>query len=195
MVRLLYLTIHMKFIVSGQPILQIMLHKALQAHSQHNGLPEPMLSDPASEVEDEVSIYLGQPRVVGPERPPAIVTPTPPLLQTVPTPHRGHHEIYSQPSSLQDHSLLSHEPLTSKPATLPDNDLDHFRATFADLSGGWDGLFHEVPQPSYGFASTATSHMQPSGEGTMLDDRWASFMHNYNILTDPLQSHHAVRVH
>lgn len=63
------------------------------------------------------------------------------------------------------------------------------RATFADLSQGWDGLFHETPSLAPGM-----SYLQPApsypvnngyGEGAMLDDRWSSFMHNYSILNDP----------
>ena len=83
--------------------------------------------------------------------------------------------------------------------------------TFADLSGGWNGLFHEVSGPQHsaysylsGHGSTSHQHSgtgpgwraqgtssnhphsyTPLGSDTlMLDDRWASFM-NYGVLEEP----------
>ena len=60
--------------------------------------------------------------------------------------------------------------------------------TIAQLSGGWDGLFHEVPGPSYGLPTQGggvytggPNQGQPIGDGAMLDDRWASFM-NYGFI-------------
>jgi hypothetical protein len=168
-----------------QPILQIMLDKA---QSQHSGLQEPLLLD--SQPDDELLFFAGPARLVSREQP--FTSPTlVPLQPQSKLAHSGQFGMYPQPSGSLDHHLLPHEPLASKPLSLPDNYLDNFPATFADLSGGWDGLFHEVSQSSYGFPSTSTSHtMQPSGEGAMLDDRWAAFMHNYSILTDPSQRQH-----
>lgn len=166
----------------AMPILQIMLDKALQAHSQHH---EPMLSDP--QTDDEFSILASQTRLGSPEQPSTSEVPAhlPAQSNSI---HNGQFDIYPHLDRPLDHPLLPHEPLVGKPMALPDNYLDSHQATFADLSGGWDGLFHEVPQPSYTSAPTSTSHtMQLSGDGAMLDDRWASFMHNYSILTDPSQ--------
>jgi hypothetical protein len=163
-----------------QPILQIMLEKASQAHSQHSGLPQLMFSD--SGIDDELSAFV-KTGLIHPEQP--FTSPVlAPLRSQAKLTHSGQFGIYPQLSGSLDHPLVPHEPLASKPVVLPDSYLDNYQATFADLSGGWDGLFHEVPQPSYTF--TTTSHtMQPSGEGTMLDDRWGSFMHNYSILMEP----------
>jgi hypothetical protein len=164
-----------------QPILQIMLHKALQAHSQ---LSESHEVD--SQPDDELSLFAGQTRLVSPEQPFTSPAPTPKPRQPQSKPTLGgQHGIYSPQLGSSDHHLLPHEPLPNKQVFLPDNYLDNFQATFSDLSGGWDGLFHEVPQPSYAFAPNSVSHTaHPSGEGAMLGDRWSSFMHNYNILTE-----------
>jgi hypothetical protein len=169
-----------------QPILQIMLDKALQAHSQHPGLQEPLLSD------EELSFFSSQTPVVS--QPFTSPTPAPLQLQSQPT-YSGQFKIHDPPPVMDSlvPPLLPHDPIASKPLSLPDNynHLDTFQATFAELSGGWDGLFHEVPQPSYGYTSTSMSHvMQPFGETAMLDDRWASFMHNYNILNDTSERQH-----
>jgi hypothetical protein len=162
-----------------------MLHKATQANSQHPGLHPAVFSD--SQPDDELSIFAGQTRLVSPEQPFISPTPTPRPSASKLT-HSGQLGIYSQQLGSLEHSLLPHEPLPNKQVFLPDSYLDNFPATFSDLSGGWDGLFHEVPQPSYASASSSTSYtMHSSGEGAMLDDRWASFMHNYNILPEPSQ--------
>lgn len=62
--------------------------------------------------------------------------------------------------------------------------------TFADLSGGWGGMFHEVTG-SYGQqmpSLTPQSYQTPIGEGGMLDDRWSSFMHHYGVVSQPPMS-------
>ncbi|PPQ92520.1 hypothetical protein CVT25_010353 [Psilocybe cyanescens] len=101
-------------------------------------------------------------------------------------------------------------PTQRMPPTVPSMGSPQYQ-TFADLSGGWNGMFHEVP--SYGlhrsYANTASTpgghdqHMEtlpgintssqsyrargsnPSDE-VMLDDRWASFM-DYDVLREPTQ--------
>jgi hypothetical protein len=157
--------------------------KAVQAHSQHSDLHMPVLSD--SQADDEFAIFAGQTRLVSPEQP--FTSPTPaPRQSHSKLIHRGQIETFPLPASPLDHRLLPHELLSCKPSVSTDSYLDTYQATFADLSGGWNGFFHEVPQSSYGFASTSSPHhMQPSGEGSMLDDRWTSFMHNYNIMAVP----------
>jgi hypothetical protein len=157
--------------------------KAVQAHSQHSDLHMPVLSD--SQADDELSIFGGQTRLVIPEQP--FTSPVPAPRQSHPKPIYRGLETFPLPTGSLDHRLLPHEPLLSKPLAPPDGYLDPtYQATFADLSGGWHSFFHEVPQSSYGFASAPSPHpMQPSGDGSMLDDRWASFMHNFNILGEP----------
>lgn len=53
--------------------------------------------------------------------------------------------------------------------------------TIADLSGGWDGLFCEVPDPSHAMPVQTNIAALPQG----MNDKWSSFMHNYEILGDP----------
>ncbi|KAF8237437.1 hypothetical protein L208DRAFT_1247461 [Tricholoma matsutake] len=169
----------------AMPILQIMLRKALQAHSQHSNPHDTILSD--SHPDDELSIFAGRTRLVSPEQPFTSPATTPRPSQSRLT-HNEPLGVYSQQLGSLDHQLLPRESLPNKQVFLPDNYIDNYQATFSDLSGGWDGLFHEVPQPSYAVASSSTSHtIHPSGDGAMVDDRWASFMHNYNILTQPSQ--------
>jgi len=144
-----------------------------------------MLSD--SQPDDELSIFAGRTRLVSSEQSFASPVPAPRQPPSKPTHTSGQPGTYPHQGPL-DHRLLPHEPLPSMHVVLPDSYLDNYHATFADLSGGWDGLFHEVPQPSYGYTTNPTPHaVRPSGEGAMLDDRWTSFMHNYNILTEPPQ--------
>ena len=164
-----------------QPILQVMLHKALEAHSQHSESHE---GD--SQPDDELSLFAGQTRLISPEQPFTSPAPTPKPRQSQAKPnHGGPLGVYAQHSSSLGHQLVPHEPLPNKRVFFPDNYPENFQATFSDLSGGWDGLFHEIPQPSYAFGSSTHSHSpRPSGEGAMLDDRWSSFMHNYNILEE-----------
>ncbi|KAJ7594047.1 hypothetical protein C8J56DRAFT_426624 [Mycena floridula] len=57
------------------------------------------------------------------------------------------------------------------------------QTTFADLSQGWPGMFHETPViPAHGVQfDAAFVSGNYSGDSAMLDDRWSSFMHNYNL--------------
>jgi hypothetical protein len=166
-----------------QPILQIMLEKAFRAREHFQARHEPVLSE--TQPDDELSIFGGKTRLVNPQQRPASPTIAPLTSQPKPvglTTNQGafdqyfreHHQQPALPESAGSHS---------------GNYLDNLQATFADLSGGWDGLFHEVPGPSYGLAtnSNPTYPPQQSGDGVMLDDRWSSFMHNYSILAESEQ--------
>jgi len=143
----------------AMPILSIMLQKALRARELYRQRKEPVVLE--AQLDDELFIFGGRTRLVSPP------SPTPPDSPQSTTykpldPTRS----YSAGSS----SALN-EPLTQPPETCL-----HSQATFADLSGGWNGLFHEVPQPS---GVTCSSYN--ASNASMLDDRWSCFMHNYNI--------------
>ncbi len=112
----------------------------------------------------------------------AIVTPPSMLLGEYTSGASQRLPNYAQPPPLQSSSLLP--PLSSFHAT------DHL-TTFADLSHGWDGMFHETSAPysSSMYGSTpaqATNAVNTNIMGNqMLDDRWLYFMNNYDILSDP----------
>jgi hypothetical protein len=159
----------------------------MQANLQHSGSLGTVLSYPPPD--DDVAVFANHSRLLDPKQP---------LISPVSTPrpsasklnHSGQVGVHTRPSDSLEHPLLPHQPPLNKQAFLPgpDNYLDNFQPTFSDLSGGWDGLFHEVPQPSFNFGSNSTSYpMHLSGEGAMLDDRWASFVHNYSAITEPSQ--------
>ena len=174
-----------------QPILEIMLQKAFQARSRHCKMQQPVITEPHTE--DELSIFGGRTRLVkreesfaSPALAPSSSSSSSQSRSTCQTPNE-HPSFYPQPQgSLQDHSRPQ-EPRPGKQVVLPDNYLANRQATFADLTGGWDGLFHEVPQSTFGSApSFAGSYSaQLASESAMLDDHWISFMHNYSILEDP----------
>lgn len=173
-----------------QPILEIMLRKAMLANSPRAGSHDAALPDLLSD--DELAIFAGQTRLVSPEKPFPSLDATPRSLSLklgIPGQLGDYCQLGS--SSAMHHPLLPGEPLSNKPGFLPDNYLDNAQATFSDLSGGWDGLFHEIPQPLYTLSPTRSSSsdaVHSSGEDTMLDDRWASFVHNYSILSEPSSS-------
>lgn len=77
--------------------------------------------------------------------------------------------------------------LSSPPPQIPHNS---DRRSFSDLSQSWGGLFHEGSMGMYSSNhANSPGHKRgppphPSyGEGTMIHDRWSSFM-NYNVLDE-----------
>lgn len=59
-------------------------------------------------------------------------------------------------------------------------------ATFAALSQGWEGLFHETPMAPIYTANGGTGlNYHGHVSAAMLDDRWSSFMHDYGVLNAP----------
>jgi hypothetical protein len=44
----------------------------------------------------------------------------------------------------------------------------------------WEGLFREAPGPGYGLQHEFPMDM--ATDGGAMDDRWSSFMHNYNAI-------------
>lgn len=160
------------------PVLQIMLQKAFKAREHYS--QQRTLVVTQKQPDDELSIFGGQARLVS---------------ETLPTSsdsvrsseQSGQRELRS--ADLVDQlpaldGLFNH----SDALQFPDYFADNAQATFADLSGGWDGMFHEVPQPAASLpgGSNALCLLSDSGDA-MLDDRWSFFMHNYSILTDSAQ--------
>ncbi|KAF8653676.1 hypothetical protein AX16_003827 [Volvariella volvacea WC 439] len=123
-------------------------------------------------------------------RTPSVATESSPQHQYFRSPH------HTQPSTPTGASL-GINPRVMQASAHSRNEEDvpmQTSRTFADLSGGWDGLFREVPAPTFGMqAAPASSGRQehlnplyqqhPVGEGGMIDDRWSSFMHNYGIVS------------
>ncbi|KAG7445199.1 uncharacterized protein BT62DRAFT_933002 [Guyanagaster necrorhizus] len=170
------------------PVLEPMLQKARQTRRDSGVL---RFSD--SSAEDDISIFAGRPTVIQP-------TETDPQGLSVP-PKRSHSDPPYLPSHTQRplHTTVNLPPLItpmSESGHLPPSlqTLLHHPehpTTFADLSAGWDGLFHEMPGPQALLYNTSTSTSQTDyptlnmNEPAMLDDRWSYFMHNYGILDDP----------
>jgi hypothetical protein len=153
-----------------------MLNKAMQAHSESHEVD--------SQPDDEFSLFAGQTRLMSLDQPFTSPAPTPKPRQSQAKPaHCGPLEAYPRYS---DHQLLPHEPLPNKQAFLPDNYLDDL-ATFSDLSEGWDGLFHEVPQPSYAFASSSHSHPHeplPNKQAFLPDNYLDDFQATFSDLSE-----------
>lgn len=163
-------------------ILQVMLQKASQAREHYKQRRAPVVAE--TRPDDELSIFGGKMRLVSP--PPSLALPS----TSKPKPSTRSVRRTLRPAYPIQQPLLLDEILHQN-NSLPDNYLDNLHVTFADLSAGWGGLFHEVPQASHGLPGNPGSPYSTaeSVEGTMLDDRWSSFMHNYSILTEPTQPH------
>lgn len=160
-----------------------MLQKAFRAREHFHERREPVPSD--AQHDDELSIFGGKTRLVGRHGSSASLTIAPATPQSQPIhPTRNQTTLNQRQFTGPQQAMV---PETH--ATYPSNYLDNLRATFADLSGGWDGLFHEVPGPSSGFATNSNPAYpaQQTGDAVMLDDRWSSFMHSYSILAEPGQ--------
>lgn len=166
-----------------------MLQKAVQAHEQYRGRGRAPMSSEA-DTSDDLSFFGGRARVVKPDDTP---TPsmTPPPPPPLPPPQR---QEYQPPQQHYSTSRLPEQPYQfpflyeDNTSHQRNNDSDGQYQTIAQLSGGWDGLFHEVPGPSYGLPTQGggvytggPNQGQPIGDGAMLDDRWASFM-NYGFI-------------
>ncbi|KAG5639732.1 hypothetical protein H0H81_000012 [Sphagnurus paluster] len=156
----------------------IMLQKAFKAREHYS--QQRTLVVTQKQPDDELSIFGGQARLVS-ETLPTSSASVPSSKQS------GQRELRS--ADLVDQlpaldGLFNH----SDALQFPDYFADNAQATFADLSGGWDGMFHEVPQPAASLpgGSNALCLLSDSGDA-MLDDRWSFFMHNYSILTDSAQ--------
>ncbi len=157
-----------------------------------------VLRFPDSSAEDDISIFAGRPTVLHPTEPDELYTITNPQGLSVP-PKRFHSDPPYLPSHAQRpiQTTVNLPPLVapiSESGRLPPSlqTLLHHpehQTTFADLSAGWDGLFHEMPAPQALLYTTSSSQADypplSMSEPAMLDDRWSYFMHSYGILDDP----------
>lgn len=154
-----------------------MLQKAYEARERYLSRREPTYND--GQPDDELSIFGGQTRLVNPKE------------STIAQPPR-HAAADHRPSKVAPEGIVL-SPVYPDPRVDTPQQYDYNHTTFADLSGGWDGLFHEVPRPAYETRSNSGPRQSvnpiASGEGAMLDDKWSSFMHNYGILSDLTTEH------
>ncbi|KNZ81115.1 hypothetical protein J132_03107 [Termitomyces sp. J132] len=160
----------------AMPILQLMLEKAFHAKERYRQRQPPVVHE--TRPDDELSIFGGRTRLVASQ-------------STTSTLSNSGLDVNLFTSSSADEALDSQVQDHTRYRSDPRNE----NVTFADLSGGWDGLFHGAPQPNSRHLPGNSSSPYPileSGDGTMLDDRWSSFMHNYNILREPTQHHSAI---
>ncbi|KAF8077998.1 hypothetical protein FPV67DRAFT_26495 [Lyophyllum atratum] len=168
--------------MESQPILQIMLQKASQAREHYRQRRAPVVTE--TQPDDELAIFGGRTRLVS----------TLPSLALPSSKAKSNARTIQQPlrPACPTEQQFSLDGVLHQNSPLADRHLGNLQATFADLSGGWDGLFHEVPQPSHGFPGNPGSPYPAAGlgEGVMLDDRWSSFMHHYSILAEPTQPQH-----
>ncbi|GLB35003.1 putative fungal specific transcription factor [Lyophyllum shimeji] len=168
----------------AMPILEVMLQKAHKARENYRQRRSPLVEE--IRPDDELSIFGGKTRLVSPPPPLALPSSSKPKPHTHSSEQTPHHPCSMEQRSLRDRIL-------HQDGELSDCYLENFHATFADLSGGWDGLFHEVPQASQALAANVGSPYSVPGsvEGPMLDDRWSAFMHNYNILSETAHPQHS----
>lgn len=156
-----------------------MLRKAYQARGSYQAHLAPVLTE--AQPDDELSIFGGRTRLIVPNRSTGHESAGPMLSHTADVEDTDSGDPLHRPASVPVHHAP--HPIVNLPENL--------QRTFADLSGGWNGLFHEIPRPSHGLPlhPTGNQPVHPTGSGAMLDDKWSSFMHNYGILEDPMQQY------
>ncbi|KAG6816394.1 hypothetical protein H0H87_006306 [Tephrocybe sp. NHM501043] len=173
----------------------LMLQKASQAREQSQRRQAPIV--PEARPDDELSIFGGRTRLVSshlesatqPLPRPIDATPTIESSRSSASQTRNQAGLPSSTSSPSPSFNIAPQRNHHNSHTQQQFDQRNHPTTFADLSGGWDGLFHEVPQPSRARSTGSPYPALESGDVTMLDDRWASFMHTYNILDEPSRQH------
>lgn len=161
-----------------------MLTKAYQAHDAYLSRRQPVVSE--TDTDDELSMFRGCAKLI-----PQPKSPSPEIRETPPVnPPQSHHlESVALPSK-----LVAVEPSPVHPAHLKRDPPDPWLhetagcegASFAEPTQGWGILFREAPG-SYGPDSSGQYYAQAMDvqQDVTLDDRWASFMHNYDILDQP----------
>ncbi|KAK0205495.1 hypothetical protein DFS33DRAFT_1328864 [Desarmillaria ectypa] len=175
------------------PILGPMLQKARETRRDFG-----VLRFVDSSAEDDISIFAGRPTVLHPTEPNELYAITNPQGLSAP-PKRFH----SDPPYLPSHAQRPIQTTVNLPPLVaPVSESGHLppslqtllhhpehQMTFADLSAGWDGLFHETPCPQALLYNTSSPQADypplNMSEPAMLDDRWSHFMHKYGILDDP----------
>ncbi|KAJ7507209.1 hypothetical protein B0H11DRAFT_1970739 [Mycena galericulata] len=151
------------------PVLQSMLIKAYNARQ----LPLGDTRVPVATPDDEISIFGGRAEAIV-RSPPA--SPSPPQ-------HRSSPDAQPPPSR----QATLRPPPVSQPASsappqiaIPTASLAAFdMGNYADprlSQQSWEGLYREAPGPAY------IQHDYPIDMTSAMDDRWFSFMYNYNML-------------
>ena len=174
------LTIHF-----SQPILLRMREKALQ--SRQPNLEDGRL-DSYSPVEpfDEIAIFAGRTGLVKPKHSFDVVSPVEPpsgiRLPSIPN-------LLHPPLAGIVPPPVSHSSYRSDPNPQSAYIANDTTTTSADLPLNWEGLYREIPSPSYHYGTEGT-YPDTAGptnaptEGVMLEDRWSSFMHHYAMIGD-----------
>lgn len=157
-----------------QPVLQTMLIKAYQARQ----LPSGDTRVPVAAPDDEISIFGGRAEAIV-RSPPS--SPSPPRQnsppEALPTPSR---QATLRPPPAAPAPAPAALPEMAIPAPpLAGFDMGSFAADPRLSQQSWEGLFREAPGPAY------IQHDYPMAmpaDGGAMDDRWLSFMQNYNML-------------
>jgi hypothetical protein len=158
-----------------------MLIKAYHARQMHLGNTVVPVAAP----DDEISIFGGRPAAV-------VHSPS----SNVSSPERNNSPPEVQPAPSRQATLRA--PVARAPAALPEMTIPEPPLAAFDggqwaearlAQRGWEGLFREGPGPGYGMQNEYPMDM--TTDGGAMDDRWSSFMHNYNILEvdEPQQFH------
>lgn len=158
-----------------------MRQKAIQAQKSYHRRPGESVVDYTNiSFDDELAIFGGRTRLVAPKRSfERLPTTTPSVVR----PAAAESGLARDHSSGRSQSYVHNRGHTQRHSHAPLAEVTHP----ADLSIGWEGLYREIPEPSYGSGTGDSGAMHTAnslGEGFMLDDRWSSFMHHYGILSD-----------
>lgn len=163
-----------------------MHRKALLARQQV--VEDPKTGFPTVEPYDELAMFGGRTGLVLPKRP--LASNKVPFMNST-----RDFQITSIPSSSQSRSAavmapqaVSNDPYQSHFQIHPSIFGDELPPHGSNLPTDWEGLYREIPEPSYSFGSgtgysdTMVGLANPPGEGVMLEDRWTSFMHQYGMI-------------
>ena len=140
-----------------------MLQKALEARALYIQSCEPVL--PVTRVDNEFSFVAGRTELVNDLDNSDSSTPRPS--------HSGSNQGTAASTSNYGSSSALHQP-----EPVSGSQLDSNPAMLGDVSGGWDDLFYELPQPSYQRLAGK------AGNSDVTDSTAPST--NYSVLMEPL---------
>jgi len=166
------------------PILQTMRKKALQ--SRQSDLDDDKPDHPCIEPYDELAIFGGRTGLVMPQRQLNVATPAEPSSGI---------RLPSIPNLLHPPPTEVMRPSVSHPSCRSDLQpqsyvVNEATSTSTGLSLNWEGLYREIPEPSYSYGPGTNYSDAAAGpanlptDGVMLEDRWSSFMHHYAMMGD-----------
>ena len=158
-------------LTESQPVLDVMLQKASQARALYSQSREPVF--PVTRADDEFSFVAGRTKLVN-------------NLDDSSNPHPSHSSSSQGTATSTSNYGSSSALYYNATGPLSGSYLNSIPATLADIGGGWDGLFYELPQPSY----QRLVGKGGKSERTWVDDSTTPFM-NYGVLMQPpfSQSH------